>query len=397
MAKKQSKAWSMTGAARSAREARIATVAYLQTAPIARTWEMGKLLQTHRLQLAHLAPQGGNEATATALLFGGMGYRPPYPTDVRSAAEMVLADEARYLAEAELYVISPQMCDVVIAAAQTLTLQDLELLDEQDLPSLTGLVVLPHPIIVRTIGGDLADDRAFTWRFPSQIQHPTKDRRGMEDRPAVRMSAYHDSYGPVRPDTFLDFAAQARAQGTPLPPLLLDAIRCVPLRYTATDEQLHTLEKFINTARQRGQQDRHHLAASGLNEDRVEGHYVSGDPIDDHDDSFMPRFLYALWRLCEQRIATVEHAPVNHSAQVLSERAGVAPQVRVVRLRRAEQPRSDPAQGRDWQHRWVVRMHKVRQWYPTLQQHKVIYRGPYIKGPDDKPLLGGETVRGLNR
>jgi hypothetical protein len=41
--------------------------------------------------------------------------------------------------------------------------------------------------------------------------------------------------------------------------------------------------------------------------------------------------------------------------------------------------------GRDWQHRWVVRMHKV------------VYRGPYIKGPDDKPLLDGETVWGLGR
>jgi hypothetical protein len=48
-----------------------------------------------------------------------------------------------------------------------------------------------------------------------------------------------------------------------------------------------------------------------------------------------------------------------------------------------------------WHHRWVVRMHKVRQWYPSEQRHKVIYRGPYLKGPDDKPLLGGETVRSL--
>ncbi len=42
-------------------------------------------------------------------------------------------------------------------------------------------------------------------------------------------------------------------------------------------------------------------------------------------------------------------------------------------------------------------MHKVRQWYPSLGQHKVIYRGPYLKGPEDKPLLDGETVRGLTR
>jgi hypothetical protein len=41
-------------------------------------------------------------------------------------------------------------------------------------------------------------------------------------------------------------------------------------------------------------------------------------------------------------------------------------------------------------------MHKVRQ-YPSLEQHKVIYRGPYFKGLGGKPFLGGETVRGLIR
>jgi hypothetical protein len=53
--------------------------------------------------------------------------------------------------------------------------------------------------------------------------------------------------------------------------------------------------------------------------------------------------------------------------------------------------------SRDWQHRWVVRMHKVRQWYPSEQRHRVIYRGLYVKGPVGKPLLGGEVVRNLAR
>jgi hypothetical protein len=48
----------------------------------------------------------------------------------------------------------------------------------------------------------------------------------------------------------------------------------------------------------------------------------------------------------------------------------------------------------EWHHRWVVRMHKVRHWHPALGQHKVIYRGPYIKGPPGKPLLGAEKIRG---
>ncbi|MGI5292841.1 hypothetical protein ACQEVF_57355 [Nonomuraea polychroma] len=391
--KRSGRTWTQAGAARAARETRIATVRHLRTAEIARAWQQQKLLTAYQNQVAHI----GHAPTATALLFGGMGYRPPFPTDWTEATERVLTDEARCLAEADLYILSPQMCDVVIAAALTLTLDDLELLDEDDLPSRTGLIVLPHPIIVRTVGGALGDTRAFTWWTPSQIQHPTADQRGLEDRPAVRISVYDDTHGPVQPDSFRDFAAQARALGTPLPPLLLDAIRCVPFRYAATDEQKQSLEAFHALVAESGEATRDWHAALGQDENRVIGDYTPGSQIDNSDDSFSARFLYAFWRLCEQRIATVTQADINHSARITAERAGVPADVRVVQLRRTDQPADQRPAGRDWQHRWVVRMHKVRQWYPSLQQHKVIYRGPYIKGPDGKPLLGGETIRSLTR
>jgi hypothetical protein len=135
----------------------------------------------------------------------------------------------------------------------------------------------------------------------------------------------------------------------------------------------------------------------GLEENRVIGEYAAGSQVEDHDDTFMPRFLYAFWRLCEQRIAVTDQAEVNHSARVLAGRASVSPEVRIVRLRRAEQSSEGSHPGREWHHRWVVRMHKVRQWYPSEQQHKILYHGPYVKGPDDKPFLEGETVRGLIR
>jgi len=87
----------------------------------------------------------------------------------------------------------------------------------------------------------------------------------------------------------------------------------------------------------------------------------------------------------------------NHAARVIAQRTGLSPEVRVIRLRqRAEHAGGEPT-ARNWQHRWVVKMHKVRQWYPSEQRHKVIYRGPYVKGPEGKPLLGGETVRALVR
>ena len=133
-------------------------------------------------------------------------------------------------------------------------------------------------------------------------------------------------------------------------------------------------------------------------EDQVLGEYTPGGQLDDPDDSFAARLLYAFWRLCEQRIAQVSAAGANHSATLLAERAGVSSDVRIVELRSVRSGVGDAdVGGREWHHRWPVRMHRVRQWYPSEQRHKVIYRGPYIKGPADRPLLGGEVVRGLTR
>ena len=39
----------------------------------------------------------------------------------------------------------------------------------------------------------------------------------------------------------------------------------------------------------------------------------------------------------------------------------------------------------DGSHRWVVQMHKVRQWYPSLNRRKTIWRGPYIRVPRVRP------------
>jgi hypothetical protein len=94
----------------------------------------------------------------------------------------------------------------------------------------------------------------------------------------------------------------------------------------------------------------------------VEGDwYVPGSEIDDPDDLFAVWFLSAFWRLCAQRIAASGLVPVTHSAQVVADRAGVSADARIVKLRRIERKPTDDAKPVDWQHRWTVRMHKVRQ------------------------------------
>lgn len=389
------KTWTLNGSARFARDARIATVAHLRDAEVARKWHARKLMRAWDVHMAIV----GDESSATVMLLGGLGYEPPYPPHWYATADRLLSDEARFLAEADLYVLTPQMCDVVVAAALSLTVKDLELLDPDDLAGRSGLVVLPYPLLLTTVGGNLGDDRAYAWHSPAAYAVP--DLEGVHRRDAVHIAVFHDTQGPVRPPTFVQFAREAHEAGTPLPPLLLDGVRNVPFHSSGDADA--AFEGLSRAARQVDGQARERYAAFGLDENRVDeerldGEYVSGDPIDDVDDLFAVKFLYAFWRLCEQRITDLQPAPAGHAAGLAAQRAGVSPEVRVVRLRQAERT-GDPAEpsGRQWHHKWVVRMHKVRQWYPSEQRHKVIYRGPYIKGPDDKPLLGGETVRGLVR
>jgi hypothetical protein len=224
-----------------------------------------------------------------------------------------------------------------------------------------GLVILPHPLLIRSVTGNLGDDRAYTWRTPARIWPMSAGLHARRAAPAVRISLFHDAYGPVQPDSFIEYSTRARAAGTPLAPFILDAKRCQPFHAVLTDEEAANHDTFSRL----GEAHLELEQVQGAHENRVDGEYAPGSEIDDADDLFMPKFLFAFWRLCEQRIAVPEHAPVNHSAHVLADRAGIPPQVRIVRLRlrRAEQHPGDPASGgREWKHRWTVRMHKVNQW-----------------------------------
>lgn len=67
--------------------------------------------------------------------------------------------------------------------------------------------------------------------------------------------------------------------------------------------------------------------------------------------------------------------------------------VRVIQLRNAPTHRdnTDPS-GREYHHRWAVRGHWRRQWYPSREDHMPIWIAPHIKGPDGAPLKTGEKV-----
>lgn len=109
------------------------------------------------------------------------------------------------------------------------------------------------------------------------------------------------------------------------------------------------------------------------------------------------QFIAAMWTLvATASIAQVEKPRVARPVEKRSSRAGVPSAVRVVKLREIPNHSEGPAESRpvNWSHRWVVNAHpKMQPCGPGRAQRRLIFVGPYIKGPSDKPLVLKETVK----
>jgi hypothetical protein len=89
-----------------------------------------------------------------------------------------------------------------------------------------------------------------------------------------------------------------------------------------------------------------------------------------------------------------QQAKASRAARREYRQAGLAPiddeLVTFVILRRpaTHKPTADePPHPVDWKHRWLVNGHIRAQWYPSEQAHRLIWIAPYLKGPEDAPML----------
>lgn len=111
------------------------------------------------------------------------------------------------------------------------------------------------------------------------------------------------------------------------------------------------------------------------------------------------RFVVCAGVFLRQKLASVEEVRAERHARKRIAAAGWAgePTVSVVHLREREKsPKTsgdanDPENARTYQYQWIVQAHTRQQWYPSLGTHLPILIGPYIKGPEDKPLKPRST------
>lgn len=108
---------------------------------------------------------------------------------------------------------------------------------------------------------------------------------------------------------------------------------------------------------------------------RVEGFHVA-------------MYLQVCWRLMQQDVIVGDQRKPGGQFAKRAERADIDKRVTVVTLRRARQDQDDrEPRTVDWAKRWVVSGHWRNQWYAVAQIHRLIWIAPFVKGPEDKPLV----------
>ncbi|WAU78383.1 hypothetical protein O1Q96_00610 (plasmid) [Streptomyces sp. Qhu-G9] len=238
-------------------------------------------------------------------------------------------------------------------------------------PGLGGLLVLPEPVVVVNRTGYLSDTRAFGWQFITQHQILPAAQY-----PGVRVTTFMDRDGPVQPADWRLAVSQARASGSPLPPLVPDGEYGMRGDACLAEESSETLAGL--SEQHRHLQKALTQASQWRSEPVPEMGEWSGGQVEDPYDDFVGRYMFALWRLITQGVTAAGPSQAGAGARTLPGDESSLPRdpdVRVIRLAAPSPRPSDPAgeMKRVYHHRWPVRMHKVRQWYPSRQEHRVIW------------------------
>jgi hypothetical protein len=134
----------------------------------------------------------------------------------------------------------------------------------------------------------------------------------------------------------------------------------------------------------------------GTKKEIIVGHITLGHtwPTDYNNDQYVGRVLKRCAFLNSPYIDQESHRLQRHHRRQL-DRAGFAEKqieerIHVVKLRHrvvAGEHKQTPHEATEWKHKWWVSGHYRAQWYPSEKAHQVIWIAPYLKGPEDAPLL----------
>lgn len=294
--------------------------------------------------------------------------------------------ESIILGQAEAYWVSDEMATVVAAAAVSMPPQALR---ADDLPAPCGFVWFDRPIYVTDRHGKRCGLRAVTWATRTVSLHAHADEAFESGSEEIRRASgisltWYSDITDAEDDVNKELQE-----------------RMTPGRWARYQREVHRLSVFhqdawiFGTSFVPSDVFEEAMTARGLNP----GEYVMENTLPQVDTR---RVLASFLALQGQKMAVTRLQRADRAGRRRMERAGqnADAEVRVITLRRQYDPSAptdEHGSGIEWSHRWMVSGHWRNQWVPTLDDHRLTWINPYVKGPEDKELLVKPTVYKVTR
>lgn len=275
--------------------------------------------------------------------------------------------------QAHAYYVDESMTDLIIWAAAGLDSTDAFRFDE--VPTENGFIYLPKPIPMQDARGAEMLIHAIVW-MPIWVSTSTQ-----KDAPYIPGVAFY---------TFNDYNKQPDSIGLKL---IEGGLR--PEKYGRWGlVGIQSIEEGTRIGPE----------VVGLTEKKRESLIAEGA----NPTAFtnLNRIMHAYWLLLNQTITDVSDSEIPRQYAKRAKRAKLPQRVTIIRMRRRE-GHSHGETDVEWHHQWVVRGHWA--WrvcgedHPLAEPHPKggfrarVWIAPYVKGPEDKPLVTSEKVIALVR
>lgn len=277
--------------------------------------------------------------------------------------------EAARLNRATTYFVENDMISIAKIASWDMPMQSLE---SSDLPSEFGFVVLETPVLGRDVRDRDIALSAMSWG-PTTFFDPDGNQT---DRTGISVVFYSDlnDFRDSQSEHLVDFYRWATSNGKPM--------------------SRHAIYHFASLEFGRDMSEYTYIDTRRGTSDHVPDEFNSRETntVDPH------LWFYAFLIISQDRIAETVRQRLARPQARRMKRGRVEPpedcSISVVKLRRLKHVTDGDTEHSpvNWTHRWVVEGHWTHQWYPSLQDHRLIYIAPYIKGPEHLPLVIKDRV-----
>jgi hypothetical protein len=281
---------------------------------------------------------------------GGKGHL----THMSASTGETAIELSQFLPDASAYFVSADMAAIASHAAKSMPDQAFR---SDDPPARTGWMMFDAPIARFQSEDETYPITATAW-------------------PVWRTPIFNgpDGFGTVRDKGTPEGAAD---EGEKPPDRICDVLE-VYLCASIRDTLVPVADVHLEEGDSWGEESRVHV-------DRSEQEYF------DHDPYAVVRAAWSIMQqsvLTRRSIAQLDDTKVDRPTRRRMARLHLPSALIIVRLRRLEHPESDlPPEKVDWSHRWLATGHWRNQWLPSINAHRLQWINPYVKGPNDRPLV----------